>query len=103
MRQITVGPTAVMAIMTHEYTLKGGAPYAIVLSFLAGCLELMAGLLNLGTIQLFFLSLAIVIVLYGLYCYLIQVGSWTLYQDRSSQGFARLPLLLLFSHNSKHF
>lgn len=48
-RQITVGPTAVMAIMTHEYTLKGGAPYAIVLSFLAGCLELMAGLLNLGT------------------------------------------------------
>lgn len=48
MRQITVGPTAVMAIMTHEYTLKGGAPYAIVLSFLAGCLELMAGLLNFG-------------------------------------------------------
>jgi len=37
-----------MAIMTHEYTLKGGAPYAIVLSFLAGCFELMAGLLNLG-------------------------------------------------------
>jgi sodium-independent sulfate anion transporter 11 len=37
-----------MAIMTHEYTLKGGAPYAIVLSFLAGCIELLAGLLNLG-------------------------------------------------------
>ncbi|XP_046455001.1 sodium-independent sulfate anion transporter-like isoform X2 [Daphnia pulex] len=50
-RQITVGPTAVMAIMTHEYTLKGGAPYAIVLSFLAGCIELMAGLLNLGWIM----------------------------------------------------
>lgn len=47
-RQITVGPTAVMAIMTHEYAVKGGAPYAIVLSFLAGCIELMAGLLNLG-------------------------------------------------------
>lgn len=37
-----------MAIMTHEYAVKGGAPYAIVLSFLAGCIELMAGLLNLG-------------------------------------------------------
>ena len=37
-----------MAIMTHEYTLKGGAPYAIVLSFLAGCIELLAGLFNLG-------------------------------------------------------
>lgn len=47
-RQVTVGPTAVMAIMTHEYTMKGGAPYAIVLSFLAGCIELLAGLFNLG-------------------------------------------------------
>lgn len=52
-RQITVGPTAVMAIMTHEYAVKGGAPYAIVLSFLAGCIELMAGLLNLGWIMEF--------------------------------------------------
>ena len=51
-RQITVGPTAVMAIMTHEYTVKGGAPYAIVLSFLAGCLELLAGLFNFGEILL---------------------------------------------------
>lgn len=52
-RQITVGPTAVMAIMTHEYTLKGGAPYAIILSFLAGCIELLAGLLNFGIILIF--------------------------------------------------
>ena len=47
-QQITVGPTAVMAIMTLEYAHKGGAPYAIILSFLAGCVELVAGLLNLG-------------------------------------------------------
>lgn len=44
-----------MAIMTHEYTLKGGAPYAIVLSFLAGCLELLAGLFNLGNLASCFL------------------------------------------------
>lgn len=42
-----------MAIMTREYTAKGGIPYAIVLSFLAGCLELLAGLFNLGLISLF--------------------------------------------------
>ena len=47
-RQITVGPTAVMALMTLEYTSKGGAPYAVVLSFWAGCLELLAGLFNFG-------------------------------------------------------
>ena len=48
MRQITVGPTAVMAIMAREYVDKGGIQYAIMLSFLAGCVELTAGLLNLG-------------------------------------------------------
>lgn len=47
-KQITVGPTAVMALMTLEYTQKGGAAYATVLAFLAGCIELLAGVLNLG-------------------------------------------------------
>ena len=50
MRQVTVGPTAVMAIMTRKYVDKGGVQYAIVLSFLAGCVELAAGLLNLGAL-----------------------------------------------------
>lgn len=40
-----------MAIMTQAYTIKGGAPYAIMLSFLAGCFEFLAGLLNLGMIH----------------------------------------------------
>lgn len=43
-----MAPTAVMALMAHPYTQKGGIEYAIVLSFLAGCIELLAGLLNLG-------------------------------------------------------
>ncbi len=34
--------------MTQPYTQKGGLPYAVVLSFFAGCIELLAGLLNLG-------------------------------------------------------
>jgi len=53
MRQITVGPTAVMAIMAREYVDKGGIQYAIMLSFLAGCVELTAGLLNLGFLMEF--------------------------------------------------
>lgn len=39
--------------MTQAYTQKGGVPYAIVLSFLAGCVELLAGLLNLGFLMEF--------------------------------------------------
>lgn len=50
--QITMGPTAVMALMTQEYVQKGGAAYAVVLAFLAGCFELLAGLLNLGISRL---------------------------------------------------
>lgn len=46
--QVTVGPTAVMALMASEYVQKGGVEYAVVLSFLAGCFELVAGALNLG-------------------------------------------------------
>ena len=46
--QITMGPTAVMSIMTQVYTQKGGVQYAMILSFLAGCVELLAGLFNLG-------------------------------------------------------
>jgi len=34
--------------MTQNYVQKGGIEYAIMLSFLTGCIELLAGLLNLG-------------------------------------------------------
>jgi sodium-independent sulfate anion transporter 11 len=61
-KQITMGPTAVMALMTFQYTSKGGAPYAIVLSFLAGCLEFIAGVLNLGKCLGFFLCFFQVLV-----------------------------------------
>ena len=53
MSHVTVGPTAVMALMAYEYVQKGGPEYAIILSFLAGCLELIAGLFNLGEHNLY--------------------------------------------------
>lgn len=43
-----MGATAVMALMTHQYVQLGGAEYAVILSFVSGCIELLAGLLNLG-------------------------------------------------------
>ncbi|XP_057371308.1 sodium-independent sulfate anion transporter-like isoform X2 [Daphnia carinata] len=47
-RESSIGPTAVMALMTFSYANEGGAAYAALLSFLAGAIELCAGLLNLG-------------------------------------------------------
>lgn len=46
-----MGATAVMALMTHQYVQLGGAEYAVILSFVSGCIELLAGLLNLGIHQ----------------------------------------------------
>ena len=47
-KQSSVGPTAVMSLMTFSYASEGGPAYAVLLAFLAGWLELIAGLLNLG-------------------------------------------------------
>lgn len=47
-KQSSVGPTAVMSLMTFSYAKQGGPAYAVLLAFLAGWLELAAGLLNLG-------------------------------------------------------
>ena len=48
MKEITEAPTAVIAIMVQSYAVNYGPEYVIVLSFLSGCFELIAGLLNLG-------------------------------------------------------
>lgn len=47
-KESSMGPTAVMALMTFNYANEGGPAYACLLSFLAGLIELVAGLLNLG-------------------------------------------------------
>lgn len=44
----SVGPTAVMSLMTFSYANQGGPAYAALLAFMAGWLELAAGILNLG-------------------------------------------------------
>jgi len=47
-KESSVGPTAVMALMTYSYANEGGPAYAALLTFMAGLIELVAGLLNLG-------------------------------------------------------
>lgn len=47
-KDITIGPTAIMAIMTHEYSGHGGADFAVLLCFLSGLIILAAGICNLG-------------------------------------------------------
>lgn len=48
-KDITIGPTAIMAIMTQPSVVSSGTPdFAVLLCFLAGCVIVMVGFLRLG-------------------------------------------------------
>lgn len=47
-REISVGPNSVLALMINSYVSEGGAAYAVILAFLTGVIQLIIGLLNLG-------------------------------------------------------
>ncbi|KAH6943316.1 hypothetical protein HPB50_019454 [Hyalomma asiaticum] len=49
-KDLTIGPTAIMSIMTGEYTHLGGPTFAVILTFLSGIIQVLMGLLNLGFI-----------------------------------------------------
>ncbi|XP_003740509.1 sodium-independent sulfate anion transporter [Galendromus occidentalis] len=49
-KDLTIGPTAIMCIMTSQYTKFGGPTYAVLLALLSGVVQLLLGLLNLGFI-----------------------------------------------------
>ncbi|XP_076028588.1 sodium-independent sulfate anion transporter-like [Oratosquilla oratoria] len=46
--ELTLGPTAILAIMTQQYAAHGGTDYAVLLCFVSGIVELMAGFANFG-------------------------------------------------------
>uniref|UniRef100_A0AAG5CND9 STAS domain-containing protein n=1 Tax=Anopheles atroparvus TaxID=41427 RepID=A0AAG5CND9_ANOAO len=47
-KDLTIGPTAIMALMVQVYVGGLGADFAVLLTFLVGCIILLLGLLNLG-------------------------------------------------------
>ena len=49
-KDITIGPTALMALMTHEYVQGRNADFAILLAFLCGCMQLLMAFLRLGVL-----------------------------------------------------
>ncbi|KAH8382602.1 hypothetical protein KR009_004301, partial [Drosophila setifemur] len=51
-KDITVGPTAIMALMVRPYV-DGNPAYAVLLCFLSGCIITLMGLLNLGVLMRF--------------------------------------------------
>ncbi|CAL4120165.1 unnamed protein product, partial [Meganyctiphanes norvegica] len=56
--ELTIGPTAIMALMTLQYTSCAGPLAAVPLAFTAGLIELLAGMFNLGIELIIILALA---------------------------------------------
>ncbi|XP_050509947.1 sodium-independent sulfate anion transporter-like isoform X1 [Diabrotica virgifera virgifera] len=47
-KEVSIGPTSLMSLLTVSYTIGKPVEYVVLLTFLAGCVELFMGLLNLG-------------------------------------------------------
>ncbi|KAJ9579480.1 hypothetical protein L9F63_024412, partial [Diploptera punctata] len=49
-KDITIGPTALMALMTYQQVMDRNADFAVLLCFLTGCVQLLMGVLHLGVL-----------------------------------------------------
>ncbi|XP_018347540.1 PREDICTED: sodium-independent sulfate anion transporter-like [Trachymyrmex septentrionalis] len=47
-KEVSIGPSSLMALLTLQYTRNLPQDFVILLCFLAGCIELLMGILNLG-------------------------------------------------------
>lgn len=47
-KDITIGPTAIMALMTQKSVESFNSDFAVLLCFLSGCIILLFGVLHLG-------------------------------------------------------
>ncbi|XP_043499775.1 sodium-independent sulfate anion transporter-like [Polistes fuscatus] len=47
-KEVSIGPTSLMSLLVMEYTHDMPIDFVVLLTFLAGCIELAMGLLNLG-------------------------------------------------------
>lgn len=53
-KDITIGPTALMSLMTHQQVVGRNSDYAVLLCFLSGILQFIMGSLKLGKNKVWF-------------------------------------------------
>jgi len=47
-KQVSMGPTSLMALLTYEYTKNLTPEYVVLLTFMCGIVEILMGLFKLG-------------------------------------------------------
>ncbi|KAF3422485.1 hypothetical protein E2986_11177 [Frieseomelitta varia] len=48
-KEVSIGPSSLMSLLTFEYTRNMPVDFVVLFCFLAGCMELLMGLLHLGS------------------------------------------------------
>lgn len=61
-KEISIGPTSLMALLTVEFTKGKNVDFVILLTFLTGCIEMIMGMLDLG--EFFFLLAQLILQKY---------------------------------------
>ncbi|KAG8306811.1 hypothetical protein J6590_038752 [Homalodisca vitripennis] len=49
-KDITIGPTALLALMSYKHVITHGPDFAVLLCFLTGCVQILMGILHLGVL-----------------------------------------------------
>lgn len=55
-KQVFIGPTSLMALLTYEYTKNLPPEYVVLLTFMCGIVEMLMGLLKLGMLCVYVLN-----------------------------------------------
>ena len=71
-KDITIGPTALMSLMTYQQVVNKNADYAVLLCFLSGILQFIMGSLKLGMYSFKTLIGTIIMFVYIHFIFLIQ-------------------------------
>lgn len=50
-KEVSIGPSSLMSLLTLEYTRNMSVDFVVLFCFLAGCVELLMGVLRLGLYQ----------------------------------------------------
>lgn len=50
-KEVSIGPSSLMSLLTLEYTRNMPVDFVVLFCFLAGCVELLMGVLRLGSYQ----------------------------------------------------
>ena len=61
-KEVTIGPTSLMAIVTSQFTRELSPDFVVLLTFLTGVMQFLMGVLRLGRWILILISLSLIFI-----------------------------------------